>query len=68
MATFSLLAMRHQTVAPNWVTGIAMGAGGLAGGYVGARIQHGLPESLIRRVLAGIVVVVGALFLVDGLT
>jgi uncharacterized membrane protein YfcA len=68
VATFSLLAIRHQTVAPNWVTGIAMGASGLAGGYIGARIQHRLPESLIRRVLAGIVVVVWALCLVDGLT
>jgi len=68
VATFSLLAVRHHSVAPDWVTGITMGVGGLAGGYVGARIQHRLPESVIRRALAGIVIVVGALFLVDGLT
>jgi uncharacterized membrane protein YfcA len=68
VVTFSLLAVRHQSVAPDWVTGIALGVGGLAGGYVGARMQHRLPESVIRRTLGVIVVVVGALFLVDGLT
>jgi uncharacterized protein len=68
VATFSLLAVRHQSVAPDWVTGITLGVGGLAGGYVGARIQHRLPESVIRRALGGIVVVVGALFMADGLT
>jgi uncharacterized membrane protein YfcA len=68
VVTSSLLAVRHQSVAPNWVTGITMGAGGLAGGYVGARIQHRLPESVIRRALGGMVVAAGALFLADGLT
>ena len=68
VVTFSLLAVRHQSAAPDWVTGITLGIGGLAGGYVGARIQHRLPESVIRRALGGIVVVVGALFLVDGFT
>jgi len=36
--------------------------------YVGARIQHRLPESVIRRALGGIVVIVGAIFLADGRT
>ena len=47
VVTYSLLAARHQSVALNWVTGITMDAGGLAGGYVGARIQHRLTESVI---------------------
>jgi uncharacterized membrane protein YfcA len=68
VATFALLAVRHQSVAPDWALGLTMGVGGLAGGYVGARIQHRLPESVIRRALGGIVVAVGALFLLDGLT
>ena len=68
VVTFSLLALRHQGVAPDWVTGIILGVGGLAGGYVGARIQPRLPESVIRRALGAIAEVVGVLFLVDGLS
>src|SRR5207237_4741610 len=34
VVTFSLLSVhQHGSIAPNWPTGIALGAGGLAGGY-----------------------------------
>jgi uncharacterized membrane protein YfcA len=66
--TFSLLSIhQHIPVAPNWPTGIALGAGGLAGGYTGARIQSRLPDVLIRRLLGVLVVAIGIRYLWSGL-
>jgi uncharacterized membrane protein YfcA len=42
---------QHVHVAPDWLTGIALGMGGLAGAYTGARIHVRLPDLLIRRVM-----------------
>ncbi len=55
----------HQSipVAPNWPTGIALGVGGAAGGYAGARIQPRLPELLIRRLVGVLVIVIGGHYL-----
>ena len=50
--TFTLLSIREGPVAPNWPTGIALGIGGIAGGYLGARMQSRLPDTLIRRTVA----------------
>jgi hypothetical protein len=47
----------------DWRTGIALGAGGLAGGYTGARIQGRLPDRAIRRILGVIVIAIGARYL-----
>jgi hypothetical protein len=69
VVTFSILAAHHHgSVAPNWPTGIALGAGGLAGGYIGARLHARIPETMIRRLLAPIVVAIGIRYLVGGLT
>ena len=38
--------------APDWPAGIVLGLGGLAGGYIGARIQARLPDAVIRRLAA----------------
>lgn len=58
--TFSVLSIhQHGPVAPDWPTGIALGIGGLAGGYTGARIQHRLPDLLIRRLVGVLVVAIG---------
>jgi uncharacterized membrane protein YfcA len=38
-------------IAPDWVIGISLGVGGVAGSYVGASIQRYLPEELLRRAL-----------------
>ena len=46
----ALTASRHGPVAPDWGVGIALGVGGLAGAYTGARLQPRLPETVIRRV------------------
>jgi uncharacterized membrane protein YfcA len=66
--TFTILAIHaHVHAAPDWPTGIALGAGGLAGAYSGARIQSRLPELLIRRVMAILVIAIGVRYLVAGL-
>jgi uncharacterized protein len=61
VATFAILATSHHgSVAPDWGVGLTLGAGGLAGGYVGARMQPRLPETAIRRVLGVLVILIGA--------
>jgi uncharacterized protein len=58
--TFLILSShRHDSVAPEWGIGIALGVGGLIGGYTGARLQPRLPETLIRRVLGILVLTIG---------
>jgi uncharacterized protein len=66
--TFTILAIHaHVPAAPDWPTGIALGIGGLAGAYTGARVQSRLPELLIRRVMAVLVVAIGVRYLIAGL-
>jgi uncharacterized protein len=66
--TFIILAThRHGPVAPDWPTGIALGLGGLAGAYAGARLQPRLPDAIIRRVLGVLVIAIGARYLWAGL-
>ena len=68
VVTFSILSLNHHgSVAPDWPTGIALGAGGLAGGYLGARLHLRLPEAIIRRLLALVVVAIGVRYLWAGL-
>jgi hypothetical protein len=65
---FMILSLhQHVSVAPDWPTGIALGAGGLAGGYTGARIQSRMPDLLIRRLVGVLVMAIGAYFLWSGL-
>jgi len=66
--TFTILSIhQHAHVAPSWPTGIALGVGGLAGAYTGARIQSRLPELLIRRLIGILVVAIGVRYLWVGL-
>jgi uncharacterized membrane protein YfcA len=66
--TFTILSAHHHgSVAPDWPTGIALGAGGLAGAYTGARIQSRLPDALIRRLVGILVLAIGARYLWAGL-
>jgi hypothetical protein len=68
VVTFTILsASRHGTVAPDWPTGIAMGIGGLAGAYAGARLQSRMPDALIRRLVGIAVVAIGGRYLWAGL-
>jgi len=66
--TFTILALhKGGHVAPDWPTGLALGVGGLAGAYTGARLQSRLPELLIRRVMGVLVVAIGVRYLWAGL-
>ena len=56
----ALSAVHHGSVAPDWSVGIALGAGGLLGAYLGALAQPHLPDRLIRRVLGLLVTGIGA--------
>jgi uncharacterized protein len=68
VATFTALAVQqHAPVAPDWPTGIALGIGGLAGAYTGARLQARLPDAVIRRVVGILVIAIGAQYLASGL-
>jgi uncharacterized protein len=65
--TFTILSIhQHEHVAPDWLTGIALGIGGLAGAYTGARVQSRLPDLLIRRVMGVLVLAIGIRYLVLG--
>jgi uncharacterized protein len=59
----------HQqgSVAPDWPTGVALGIGGLAGAYTGARNQSRIPNILIRRLMGVLVVAITARYLWSGL-
>jgi uncharacterized membrane protein YfcA len=67
--TFTILSIHeHGSVAPDWPTGIALGIGGLAGAYTGARLQPRLPDELIRRLVGVLVIAIGARYLWSGLS
>ena len=69
MVTFTILSThQHGAIAPAWATGVALGIGGLAGSYAGARIQARLPEALIRRMVGVLVIAIGARYLWSGLS
>jgi len=58
--TFVILSIqRSESVAPDWGIGLALGIGGLLGGYTGARLQPHLPEAAIRRLLGVLVLAIG---------
>jgi uncharacterized membrane protein YfcA len=60
VVTFVLLATQsHGSISPDWPVGIALGVGGLCGGYVGAHLQPRLPELAVRRLLGVIVIAIG---------
>lgn len=42
----------QSAVGPDWLLGVFLGTGGLAGTYVGARVQKSVPETWIRLMLA----------------
>jgi uncharacterized protein len=66
--TFTILSVhQHGSVAPDWPTGVALGVGGVAGGYTGARIQSRLPDALIRRLVGVLVMAIGVRYLWMGL-
>jgi len=71
LATFVILGITSDSakhIAPDWGVGIAAGAGGLVGAYVGASLQSRIPERRLRRLLGWIALVIAARYLYLGAT
>ncbi|MFJ4840199.1 sulfite exporter TauE/SafE family protein [Streptomyces sp. NPDC088746] len=67
-ATYTVLAFASPgPVAPDWWLGLASGAGGLIGGYLGARLQPRLPETALRLLLGALAAALGALYAVQSM-
>ena len=66
IATYEVLALvltGPDPIGPRWTLGLALGAGGLAGSYLGARLQPYVPEVVLRRLLGVLAVLIGARYL-----
>jgi uncharacterized membrane protein YfcA len=65
-ATYALLALTTAgDIAPEWTLGLLCGLGGLAGGYLGARLQPRLPETALRLLLGGLATALAVLYLLQ---
>jgi uncharacterized membrane protein YfcA len=69
IATYQVLQLSHGgTVAPEWVLGAFLGAGGFAGAYCGARLQSRLPERSLRRLLGCVACLVAVRYFQTAIT
>jgi uncharacterized membrane protein YfcA len=57
-------ASGHQQAGPHWAMGLACGAGGLIGGYLGAALTARLPAVVLRRLLGAIALGLASAYLV----
>jgi uncharacterized membrane protein YfcA len=60
---YSLIPINGAVAAPDWLLGILFGAGGLAGMYLGARVQKYAPERWIKLMLGAVIVIVAAKYI-----
>jgi hypothetical protein len=68
VASYSLLpAPPGVETAPDWLLGGLFGLGGLAGSYAGARLQRRVPARPLEVGLAGVLVLLGAAYLMQWL-
>lgn len=69
VASFQALALIHGggTIAPDWPLGIALGAGGVTGSYLGASIQPHVPERALRALLGVVSIAIAVLYLAEAL-
>jgi uncharacterized protein len=64
IATFQILSLSNGgAFAPRWILGLALGAGGFAGSYCGARLQSRLPERSLRRLLGCVACLLAARYI-----
>ncbi|MFI5958879.1 TSUP family transporter [Cryptosporangium sp. NPDC051539] len=62
-----LALVTSVSAAPDWTLGLLAGAGGLLGGYAGARLQPRLPETGLRLLLGGTAAPVGVRYALESL-
>lgn len=55
-----------DAIAPEWMLGLSMGVGGICGSYLGARLQHRVPEAALRRLLGVICLLLAARYAIEG--
>jgi uncharacterized membrane protein YfcA len=60
---YSLIPINGAVAAPDWLLGILFGSGGLAGMYLGARVQKYAPERWIKLMLGAVIVIVAAKYI-----
>lgn len=64
--TYALLSLTaHGDIAPDWPLGLTCGLGGLAGGYLGARLQPRVPETALRLTLGILATALAVLYLLQ---
>ena len=62
--TYAAISLRHSgSIAPDWAVGIAIGVGGLLGGYVGTGLRDRVPEAALRRTLGIVAVLLAVRYL-----
>ena len=67
--TFVVLGQTSDSAAeitPDWAIGIAAGAGGILGAYLGASLQSRVPEGTLRRLLGALALLIAARYLYLG--
>lgn len=62
---FDLFGVGATAAGPVWLLGGVLGLGGLVGNWIGVRLHRRLPETMLRRLLGVLAVVVGARYLSD---
>jgi uncharacterized protein len=66
--TYALLSIgASASIAPDWIVGVALGIGGLAGSAAGAALQGRLAEGPLRRALGVLALILGLRYVLLGL-
>ena len=63
VAFYTFVPMGGRTAPPDWLLGVLLGLGGLAGMYLGAKCQKHLPERTIKTGLALIILLVAGRYI-----
>lgn len=64
IAAYQVLQLTHSgSIAPEWILGACLGAGGFADSYLGARLQSRLPERNLRKLFGLIACLVAARYI-----
>lgn len=67
-ATYALLSLTTTgDIAPDWSLGVLCGLGGLLGGYLGARLQPHLPDTVLRLLLGTLAIGLATLYTIQAL-
>jgi uncharacterized membrane protein YfcA len=60
---YSLIPINGAVATPDWLLGILLGAGGLMGMYLGARMQKYAPEKWIKLMLGTVIIIVASKYI-----